>query len=164
VFSDAEAHSKFLPFGPSPKCATVRARTRTQIWGGTQNITWGPHGGGLIETFKVLSVMHVNAAMFGLTKFHQRTQRTIIEIVQTELCRIRQQSEFFSLRIISEWNKLSYKVANAPSIIAGVLRTGSIDTGKTYGRFQLTGYIQRIAHQHQVAYRLQVGLNKYKWA
>ena len=75
---------------------------------------------------------------------HQRTQRSLVEIIQTKMS-YNSHWQNFSLRIANEWNKLPQDVVGACTVNWHVQEQAE-STLVRYGHYNLTGYK---AHQNQ---------------
>ena len=83
--------------------------------------------GDLIETFEMLTGRErVNCSEFFKLADVTSELRHSLKLFKPR-CRTTIRQNFFSSRIVNEWNKLPQKVMDAPSINA--LKTGLIDTG-----------------------------------
>jgi len=71
----------------------------------------------LIATFKILTGKeHVNCSrFFELADVTSGLRGHLLKLF-TQKCRTTVRQNFFSLRIVSEWNKLPHDVVDAPSI------------------------------------------------
>ena len=100
--------------------------------------------GDLIETFKVITGKeHVNSSkFFELSDITSGLRGHSLNLFKLRCCTTIRQN-FFSLRVINEWNKLPQEIIDAPPII----QEQAGQTLERCGRFQLTG---STAHQHQV--------------